>query len=312
MISQVKSQIGDWLQMRAIRRHGSRVGWQIAGRYTDYWKKARAACPRPMPEDVMLRRAIDEYTRDRATAFGSSESEKIAREIARRLDAREASGEAVWCDPVPDNSNVNYAGDLWHDFPEIKTYLTNILGPFLEGYFGCPYKIFYATMYKSFHVPVGPKYSALWHSDSGPGTCINCMFYLDDTEPADGALQILGWRDSVEIFKEERPQMRQRRKQLGEAAFDSIGKRNILCAWYDEVISSNYSDRVLQPTGTAGLTIAFGNNTIHRGGFSEPGRRRRAVIFHCYPSNRPTDFAIYDKHGIAKRESYPKDPAMEF
>jgi hypothetical protein len=312
MISQVKSQIGDWLQMRAIRKHGSRVGWRIAGQYTAYWTRARKLCPRLMPGDPVLRRAVEDFARDRVASFHTPQAEALARQIAQRLDAREASGDDLWDKPTATNSNVNYAGNLWKDFPELKTYLSESLGPFLEGYFGCAYKIFYATMYKSFYVSDGPKNSALWHSDSGPGSCVNSMLYIDDTVPADGAIQVLRWGDAVEIFNDERPAMRRKREILGAQAVEALGRRNMLCAWYAERIAADYADRIAQPTGRAGLTAAFANNTIHRGGFPEPGHRRRVVIFHCYPSHKPTNWSRYDERGIAKVESYPKDPAAEF
>jgi hypothetical protein len=310
MLSQLRNHVSDWLQMRAIRRHGSRVGRKIAGTYTAYWNKARRECPRPMPADATLRDAVSDFSEDRIASFATTQSQLVSKSIAMRLDEREAAGDAVWVAPKdPTASNVNYAGDLWRDFPEIRTYVEQVIGPFLEGYFGAGFKIFYATMYKSFNVDTGPKYSALWHSDGGPGTCVNIMLYIDDTAPCNGALQLMRWSDTLAIFSKERSEMRRR---MDIASNKTRAKRDVLCEWYDEEITERYSGRIVQPTGEAGLTIAFSNNTIHRGGFAEPGQQRRAIIFHCYPSHKPTDLSRYEKLGVAKQGAYPKDPAMEF
>jgi hypothetical protein len=298
--------------MRAIKRHGSRVGWQIAGRYSDFWKKARSTCPKPAPTEPVIREAVATFARERVAAFHVPEAEAIARRMAQRIDAREAAGEKVWRDRIGENSNANYAGDLWHDFPEVKEILQGPLGPFLEGHFGCAYKIFFATMYLSVHVPAGPKSSSLWHSDSGPGSCVNVMFYIDDTAPEDGAIELLPWQHALEIFARERPEIRRRLAERGIDAPSKEVRRDLLCAWYAEEIAVKYADSVREPVGRAGLIAAFANNTIHRGGFPQPGRRRRVVIFHAYPSDRPTDWALYDAKGIGKGESYPADPAARF
>ena len=264
-----------------------------------------------MPDDAVVRAAVANFGTERWAAYLKPEAEDIARRIARQLDAREAAGEKLWKDRVDGNSNANYTGDLWRDFPQVKEILAGPLGPFLEGHFGCAYKIFFATMYLSVHVPEGPKSSSLWHSDSGPGSCVNVMFYLDDTVPEDGAIEILPWPCALEIFERERPEIR-RRAALAGRSLSGPDRRELLHAWYDEIVAERYADRVVQPTGKAGLIAAFANNTLHKGGFPKPGHRRRVIIFHAYPSDRPTDWAKYDAHGIRKTESYPADPAAEF
>ncbi|MBL8833932.1 MAG: hypothetical protein JNL71_16195 [Rhodospirillales bacterium] len=311
MLAQIKSLAGDWLQMRAIRTHGSRVGWKIAGRYTDYWKKAQRDCPRAMPVNPVIRTAVERFRADRVMSYHLPEAAGIARRIARKLDEREAAGERLWIDRVDLNSNANYAGDLWLDFPEVKEILQGPLGPFLEGYFGSAYKIFFATMYLSVHEPAGPKTSSLWHSDSGPGTCVNVMFHIDDTVIEDGTTEVLPWGSALEIFARERPEIRRRAAREGRELTGDF-RRELQYRWYDEVISQLYADRIVQATGPAGLISAFANNTIHRGGYPQPGHRRRVIIFHAYPSDRPTNWALYDERGIKKSGSYPADPAAEF
>jgi hypothetical protein len=60
------------------------------------------------------------------------------------------------------------------------------------------------------------------------------------------------------------------------------------------------------------MVLAFRNNSLHRGGFPEPGHTRYVCVFHCYPSDRPTRYERYREHGILKPGSYPADPADDF
>jgi len=312
MLQAAKSRVSNWLQMRAVRRYGSRVGWKIAGRYNEYWDEARSRCRLPIPKDPIVAQAVETYRSQKVVSFHTAENEALARQIAARIDAREAAGERVWLDRFDMNSNENYGGDIWQDFPEVKHLLQGSLGGFLEGYFGCPFKVFLGIMYHSVHEPAGPKSSSLWHSDSGPGTCVNVMFYLDDSVPEDGNIEVLPWGESLSIFERESAEMRRRLAALGSRQASKTERRNALCAWYEEVIRSEFADRIVQPYGKAGLVAAFANNAIHRGGFPRPGRRRRVMLFHFYPSDRPTDWSRYDASGIKKTASYPADPRMEF
>jgi hypothetical protein len=104
------------------------------------------------------------------------------------------------------------------------------------------------------------------------------------------------------------------RKRLAAAGnpTDRIERREVLCRYYEEEIDAHLSDKVRPMIGPVGTVVPFRNNCLHRGGFPEPGHERRVMIFHCYPSHRPTHWSLYDKKGLVKAESYPRDPAADF
>lgn len=88
--------------------------------------------------------------------------------------------------------------------------------------------------------------------------------------------------------------------------------REYLADCYDREIKRRYSDKIAQPTGSAGTVVAFMNNTVHWGGFPEPGYVHYACIFHFYPSDCARDFMRYRDRGPLKNVSSPKDSAVVF
>lgn len=306
----LRRQIGDWLFMRAIERHGGRVGWRDAGKYTQYLRRAQRSLPARPALPPAIAEAVAAFKQDRVAAFATPETIRVAQAIGAKLDARVAAGETVWAAGDARDSNRNYAGNLTADFPELRDLLEGPLGLFLQGHFGASYKIFYGTLYSSTWTGAGPQGSALWHNDSGPGTCVNVMFYIDATTPRDGPLEVLPWGDSLQIFRRERAAVR--RLVVNSATRPKHEWRDTLCAWYEETIAAEFADRIRQPFGDAGLVVPFANNTIHRGGFPREGGKRRAIVFHCYPSETPFRWDDLAARGLRKSVGYPKDPAEHF
>lgn len=302
----LKAQVSRYLAMRSIRRHRSRIGWRRAYVYSDYL----ARCRREAPADAMpapaVAKAATAFERDGITSFWTEGTAQVANAIAAAIRARESHGEQVWrADKMIANAS-NYVGDPWLDHPGLHSLFAGDLGDFLKAAFGTEFKILYGALYRTVNdcTPLG---SQLWHSDSGPGICINVMFYLHDTTPAEGPLQALDWETSVEVYEREKA-------ALANGALERYDgdKRDRITAFYSDEIDRTHSDRILQPCGPAGLVVPFLNNTLHRGGFPQPGHTRTALVFHCYPSHRPTDLGRYDRLGIAKSTAYPSDPAAEF
>jgi hypothetical protein len=137
------------------------------------------------------------------------------------------------------------------------------------------------------------------------------MFYLHPTGEGSGALEALPWDASLAIYERERRALRSARQALPPGS-TKTEIRELISDFYERVIAEEYADRVKRPVGPAGLVIPFLNNNLHRGGYPAKGRARYAVVFHCYPSDRPADFARYRREGIRKTASYPKDPAAAF
>ncbi len=240
------------------------------------------------------------------TSFLTSETASAAKSIQKKIRLREASGERVW-DDCDQYGNSTYIGDAWKDFSEFEDLFLGDVGSFLASYYETHFKILYGTLYRSEQFESSRKGSQVWHSDAGPGTCINIMFYLQDTTPEDGPLEVLPWDSSLALFKREKTLFR-------KGMLDDYGnsKRERISNWYDERIKNGEASEVCQPFGAAGLVVPFLNNTLHRGGYPVSGRKRTAIVFHVYPSHRLTDLSRYKVVGITKNRPYPTDPAEEF
>lgn len=308
LLQKTRQTITDRLFVAALARHRCRMGWRDAPRYTRHWQACRKAMGDPLPPAGDLARAIAAFARDGVSSFRTPETGAIASAISDRLAAREAAGEAVWQDDPDEIGNNRYAGDTWRDFPELEGLFRGPLGTFLEHHFGCHFRIWFALLYRNSPKKESRVGSQRWHSDSGPGSCVNVMFYLDDTAPENGPLEALPWPQALEIFRGERAALRAQ----GDPCETGGDRKGALYDHYGAVIQERYADRVVQPAGPAGLVVPFLNNTIHRGGFPMPGHRRTAMVFHCYPGDRPTPFERYRREGLTKRGSYPKDPTQSF
>jgi hypothetical protein len=303
---QVKQLVSNYLSQRSMRLHRSRIGWRVAPVYTRYLDRCRKENPISVSPDPAVASAVDVFRRDGATSFWTERTGKVAGAISKRIVEREAAGETLWKRVNDVENTSNYVGDPWRDFPEFADLFSGDLGDFLKGYYGSHFKILYGTLYRSVN-DVARKASQLWHSDGGPGICINVMYYLHDTTPANGTLETLPWDTSLKIYEQEKSAERR-----GELDQFSGSHRDRICAFYASKIEQEHKARVSQPSGKAGLVVPFLNNTLHRGGFPDPGMSRTAIVFHCYPSHQATDLSRYRTKGIAKLMPYPKDPAIEF
>jgi hypothetical protein len=291
-----------------MRRYRSRVGWRSAGKYERYLNRCRATFDGALPTDPIARAAAEEFQKDGVASLWTPETEALARSIDSKLADRELRGEQVWL-KTPTGPGWHYAGDLYRDFPEIEQLFKGALGQMLTLYFRAWFKVFHGVMYKTVNKADGPVGSQNWHSDSGPGTCVNVMYYLHDTDDESGTLEALPWPCSLAIYAEETRTIRDRLK--AEYGTDKVGKADRIKEMvkiYDTQIGARFAEHVKHPVGKAGLLVPFLNNTLHRGGFPAPGRERRAIVFHFYPSAAPTPFDKYRAEGIGKRAPYPKDP----
>jgi len=296
--------VSNYLTRRSIRLHRSRIGWRAAPRYTRYLKRCQDQAPVAVQAAPAVAKAAAEFRDVGIASFWTERTEHVANAVAANIAAREAAGENIWSNG--EDMVGNYRGDAWRDFPAFAELFAGDLGDFLKLYYGSHFKILYGTLYRS--VNAGARQaSQLWHSDSGPGICVNVMFYLHQTTPQHGTLEALDWQSSLEIYDREKVA-----EFRGELDRYEGTRRDRICAFYDEVIGKGYRDRIRRPCGPAGLVVPFLNNVLHRGGYPDPGHMRTAIVFHCYPSHRATDLERYGRLGITKTVPYPQDPAAEF
>lgn len=314
MLNALRDRFTHFMQMRAVHRHGSRVGWRIAPRYTRYLENCRASFSGTLPPAGELSQAVADFRRDGVSSFWTPATAAIANAIHARIRVREAAGERLWAEVSP-YGNCNYAGNAYVDFPELEELFRGALGTFILNYFGTHFKIFYGTMFKSLRIGDLPTGSQLWHSDSGPGTCVNVAFYLHDVlDEGAGVLHALPWNQSVEVYERELDAINRIARARGIRLRKASRKvrRDIMTSYYNDAIGSLYRGHIRAPKGRAGLLVPFLNNLLHFGGYPAPGRERIALIVHCYPSDRPTDFERYRRIGIPKSAPYPVDPSASF
>lgn len=315
MLRQLKHAASDFMWCRSLRRYESNMEWRSAHRYHDYLRRSQrtfneAGGDLPVLEDG-VRRAVDAFGHDGMTRFLTDETGRLCRSIASTMARREAEGDQVWGTEASEVRHNNYAGDLWLDFPEVRALLKGPLTQFLITHFHAWPKFLYGTAFRSERLRDYPIGSELWHTDAGPGPCVNVLVLLSDVDRDDGPLEVVPWLDAVPTFMRQPAIIRRRLADAGSPT-DRIEQREVLCRYYEESIKAEMSDRVESMTGSIGTIVPFRNNCLHRGGFPRAGRERRVMIFHCYPSHLPTNWDRYDQMGLGKVENYPRDPAADF
>ncbi|HEY9080161.1 phytanoyl-CoA dioxygenase family protein [Magnetovibrio sp.] len=315
-LASLKSKISKHLNFRAQKKHYSKLGWRNAPKYSKYAKYCASVYKGVFPYEDELRDQETQFNELGFTVFWDEEMESIANSMYQRIRAWEDEGRDLWKIPTGDDygAHQGYKGDLWRDFPELERAFQGKLGELVKQIYRADYKIFFGLMVKSEGVNVEPVGSQLWHNDAGPGSCIIIANYLHETDETNGCLQVLPWKDSLEIYRDEwdaddRLQAQYCKEHgLQRHEIDKTTAKTIRHHWYDETIQSKYKSKVQMPFGKAGSTVLFRNNILHRGGHPAPGKKRYALLIHCYPANTPAPFDHYREHGIAKTHPYPVDP----
>lgn len=295
--------ISDWLWLRALAKHKSRMGYRDAPRYTRFWKQAQQMSNGVTATTPVGQENAAHFRREGWASFTTEETANAAHEILAVMKSEEGEGLEVW------KSNGRYAlADVWQKFPQVEALFRGVVGDFLHGAFGSHYKIFYGASYRSWQQREYPIGSELWHADGGPGTCINLMFCLTPSTPTNGTMELLSWPDSLKVFQRERAAVRARAAESDETTGE--GQRTIRAEFYADEIETNYANRVHQPEAGPGMIYAFTNNLIHKGGFPDPGEERYVLLFHIYPSTEPTPFDTYQSDGVPKTAALPRDPSF--
>lgn len=305
MLTALRQLISDRRFRTSIEKYDSRMGPKLAAPFMKYLQKCRAAyTPREVAPELKL--AAARFAVDGFATYWSERNKELADSILAKVRDLEASGTSPW------DADLVFTRDAWREFPELEELFKAGLADFIESIYGANLKVFYAKLYKAVRSSPVPQGSQLWHSDGGPGTCINVMFYLSEGTRENGAMEIISWRDAKKIFADERSSMRQRQPAAGEVSANQsprLQARERLTNWYKEQIAKR-AIRVEQPTGSPGLVLAFRNNTIHKGGFPEEGFVRYVIVFHVYPSPTPLAYDALRQAGAAKRSGVPADPAF--
>lgn len=301
LITRVRDEVGQHLRTRSIRRDRSRYGWKTAPAYTKYLREAqRAFALRDGGKDKFQKESeyFDSHQFVGAVTDGSS---TILRALANRI----ATGKAISADisaPAP------FKGPGWGGYPEIDLLFRGDLGDLIRAAFRSEFKIAHGGFILKKGGQDGPK---IWHSDSGPGTCLNVFAYLSDGYPENGPTALLPWEQSKELFSEETRWLREYVWAHPEARADKRMRREALAEFYRTEIERRFPDKVTSPSGSVGLMVLFNNNTLHAAQGPGPGHDRLVAAFRVYPAITPPDFTRLAQTGIPGKMNYP-DARAEF
>lgn len=302
MISALKNVYTDWRFRNNLEQYESRMSGDAAAPFTEFQARCRAAY-RPRTIDADVQAAAAQFAEDGFASYWSARHQPLAEAILAKVKALEAQPESPW------DADQVFTRDAWLEFPEVETIFKTGLADFVEAIYGSNLKVFYAKLYKAVRIKDQPEGSQLWHSDGGPGTCINLMLYLSEGSTANGAMEVVSWKDSKKIFADERPAMRKILAAHRGEKLSRLKSRELLTEWYRDQIAARRV-RIVQPTGKPGLLLAFRNNTIHKGGFPDRDQERYVIVFHLYPSLTPIDYETYRHKGASKTGSQPASPAF--
>jgi len=305
LLAKLKNNISDRLFVRSVNRYGSKMGRTLAPIYSKYHAKCRAIYTRDSVAPDL--EAVHHFRDHGFATYWTDQNKVLADSMLAKIKVLESEGKPIWDD------DLGYIGDFFNEFPEVEQLFRSSLNEFLEAAYGSYVKIFYGKLYKAVRNSPAPSGSQIWHSDGGPGTCTNVMFYLSEGTKENGAMEAVTWDVSRKLFSLEKAEMRlriaKREKELGRS-LDRNEIRETLSNWYGEEILTHYSDKHFQPIGQPGTVLAFSNNTIHRGGFPHEGHTRYVIVFHIYPSETSMPYDKYNEVGIPKIGAYPKNPAF--
>ena len=231
--------------------------------------------------------------------FTSDESVKLAKIMLKKIKSYEVSqGKMLW----KTNGRPNLE-KLEEHFPELFELFLSEVGDVIKEIYSSDFKIFYAVINKNTGSNKPRQGSQLWHSDGGPGTCLNIMFYLDDVGLDQGPLEIVNWKKTKKLYWFERRFLKKYNSTLSKEKYRL--KRSQEFATELEKSDCKFSEKCV---GKQGNFIIFSNNTFHRGGYPNVNKERLAAIFHVYPSKKPFETIIKVHKELNKPSSFPEFP----
>ncbi|MCR4378566.1 MAG: hypothetical protein NUV50_10815 [Rhodospirillales bacterium] len=241
----------------------------------------------------------NEYMEKGFTALKTAESQRLLTSLDDRIRSLEATGEMVY------GTNALFE-EGWNKFPEVELLFQGVLGDLIRSVLNSDFKIYICGFHQKIGDPEGAN-RKLWHSDSGPGTCLNIFCYLSDASAETGPTTLLPWKASLDIFRAEWDFVDQFLNEHGRKTVTSEELRVARHNFYECLIRERYADQVATPSGTTGLIALFNNNILHSAKPTAPGSSRRVMLCRVYPSDKPFDLDGYKDRGVLLKR-LPKYP----
>lgn len=123
-IQTVKRRYHTYRNLASIRTHQTRMQEDMARRYTEYLKDARALFhgPSALPEELSRQVGLFNFNEKDFTAFWTEENHRLAQSMLTKVQAKERQGLPTW------DSEHRYTKELYTAFPEIEQLFRGSLG----------------------------------------------------------------------------------------------------------------------------------------------------------------------------------------
>jgi hypothetical protein len=131
--------MANYFWLRAIRKHGSRMGRNLAPKYTVYLKKARAKYRSSNSIHFPgVNNSAIHYHSNGFSSYKSEQTHALAISMLQKvlLEELDLGVSNVWGD------DLRYLqGDIFQKFPEVAKLLQGEVGALIEGIFGSNFKV---------------------------------------------------------------------------------------------------------------------------------------------------------------------------
>lgn len=247
--------------------------------------------------------AVLEFNKKGFATFTNKKIEKDCINILNKLK----NDDKCW------DKNKRYIGSPSNKFESelISIFKEGGVDNFIKSVFNSDYYIFYHILYKSnrFDELEKPQGSELWHSDAGPGICMNLMICHTPIDEYNGSMKIINWEKSIKLLtdlylknkKLNNQKIIKNSKKLNNRLFLREQKCKIL-----EKQIKKESINFFQPISkNSGTIFAFRNNCVHAGGYTEIDSERIVSVLHIYPSAKKTSIRKKFKSSHIKVSGYP-------
>jgi len=97
-LSTLRQAIAGYLELQAVKKHGSRLGRHLAPVYTEYFQRCRSEFGGNATVAPEIERAVQEFQQKGFTSFLTSETQRLADSIFARIKEEERSGGQIWND----------------------------------------------------------------------------------------------------------------------------------------------------------------------------------------------------------------------